>query len=53
MAAAHLELPHKLLAHEMLGCMVHYPREVILAAAQDMDVDIPSSLQCGIDSVRT
>lgn len=48
MAAAHLALPHKLLQNEMLGCMVHYPQPLMLAAAEQ---DFPSPLRCGVDSV--
>jgi len=49
MAAAHLALPHRLLQHEMLGCMVHYPGELMLGAARQ---DFPAPpLRCGVDSV--
>lgn len=47
MAAAHLGLPHRLLPHEMLGCMVGYPKVVML----EEDLGDPTSIRCGIDSV--
>ena len=49
-AAAHLGLPHKLLQNEMLGCMVGYPKAVMLEAATQ-DFASPASIRCGVDSV--